>query len=184
MGEAVAVRATWAALPEPVEILLGAVDTLAHPVTGSPMYQRRDVRTPEAMPAYVRFAPSETVTAPTAYLISGEVADEVAPLLDAHGVQYRPGRFPEGRHQRFRVDSVRTAARAFQDVRMQEVFGAWEDASAGASEAGLLVPVDQPLGRLVVMLLEPRSDDGLVAWGVLADALAADRVPIQRIPAR
>ena len=78
----------------------------------------------------------------------------------------------------------RTAARAFQDVRMQEVFGAWEDASAGASEAGLLVPVDQPLGRLVVMLLEPRSDDGLVAWGVLADALAADRVPIQRIPAR
>ena len=184
MGQTVAVRATWEALPEPVEILLGAVDTLAHPVTGSPMYQRRDVRTPETMPAYVRFAPSETVTAPTAYLVSSEVADTVAPLLDGHGIQYRPGRFPEAGAQRFRVDSVRTAARAFQDVRMQEVFGTWEEAPAGVSGAGLIVPVDQPLGRLVVMLLEPRSDDGLVAWGVLADALAEDRVSIQRIPAR
>ena len=67
---------------------------------------------------------------------------------------------------------------------MQEVFGTWEEAPAGVSGAGLIVPVDQPLGRLVVMLLEPRSDDGLVAWGVLAGALAEDRVPIQRIPAR
>ncbi|PAP77466.1 M14 family metallopeptidase [Rubrivirga marina] len=184
MGETVAIRATWEALPQPVDILLGEVDTVAHPVTGDPMYQRRDVREPERMPAYVRFAPSETVTAPAMYVVRGPVQERVADLLDAHGVAYRRAAVPRSDREAFRVDSVRTAERAFQDVRMQEVFGAWEPAPADASgEAALVVPVDQPLGRLVVMLLEPRSDDGLVAWGLLADGLAEGRVPIERIPA-
>lgn len=182
VGEEVAVRATWEALPEPVDILLGAVDTVAHPVTGSPMYERRDVRRPERMPAYVRFAPSETVTAPSLYVVRGEAMDPVADLLDAHGIAYRRAGVPPGPRQQFRVDSVRTAGRAFQDVRMQEVFGAWEPASDEAAGEALVVPVDQPLGRLVVMLLEPRSDDGLVNWGVLAGSLADGRVPIERIP--
>lgn len=183
MGERVAIRATWEALPEPVEILLGAVDTLAHPVTGSPMYQRRAVRTPETMPAYVRFAPSETVVAPQAYVMTSW-SNRLVILLHSHGIQYRHGTIPAEATERFRVDSVRTAERAFQHVRMQEVFGAWEADPAPASGTALIVPVDQPLGRLVVMLFEPRSDDGLVAWGLLADALAGDRVPIRRISAR
>ena len=185
MGERVAVRATWAALPEPVDILLGAVDTVAHPVTGEPMYERRDVREPERMPAYVRFAPSESVTAPAMYVVRGDARDRVADLLDAHGIAYRRAGAPRGDREAFRLDSVRTAERAFQGVRMQEAFGTWEPVSDDAAGGeGLVVPVDQPLGRLVVMLLEPRSDDGLVAWGVLADALADGRVPIERIPAR
>ena len=183
MGETVSVRATWDALPRPVDILLGAVDTLRHPVTGSPMYQRRNVRTPESMPAFVRFAPEETVVAPTAYFVPQSVAEGIMPLLVGHGIQYRAGRSPATGAQRFRVDSVRTAERAFQNVRMQEVFGDWEDAP-GETSAGLIVPVDQPLGRVVVMLFEPRSDDGLVAWGLLADALAEGRVPIRRLPVR
>lgn len=185
MGEEVAVRATWAALPEPVDVLLGAVDTVAHPVTGAPMYQRRDVREPERMPAYVRFAPSESVTAPALYVVRGDARHAVADLLDAHGIAYRRAGVPRGGRETFRVDSVRTAERAFQGVRMQEVFGAWEPAAPDASgDEVLVVPVDQPLGRLAVILLEPRADDGLIAWGVLADALAAGRVPIERIPAR
>ncbi len=183
MGEGVAVRATWQALPRPVEILLGEVDTVAHPVTGSPMLQRRDVRVPETMPAYVRFGPEETVVAPALYLVAEDAADAVADLLDAHGIAYRRGAFPSSGRQRFRLDSVRTAERPFQNVRQQEVFGAWEPAS-GAGGSGLIVPVDQPLGRVAVMLFEPRSDDGLVTWGVVADALAAGRVPVERTPAR
>ena len=182
VGETVAVRATWEALPEPVDILLGAVDTLAHPVTGDPMYQRRDVRAPERMPAYVRFGPAETVTAPAAYLVRGALAGPVADLLDAHGIAYRRGAVPEFPRERFRVDSVRTAERPFQGVRMQEAFGAWEPTEAQYAGLALLVPVDQPLGRLAVALFEPRSDDGLVAWGVIgADLLSS--VPIERIPA-
>ena len=45
----------------------------------------------------------------------------------------------------------------------------------------VVVSVDQPLGRLAFMLLEPRSDDGLVNWNVLDEALeGAEVYPIVR----
>lgn len=184
VGERLAVRATWAPLPEPVDILLGEVDTLAHPVTGEPMLQRRDVRRAERMPALVRFEASESVTAPAAYLVEpGPYQGRVRALLDGHGVRYET-RDVEAPRQRFRLDSVRVAERPSQNVRMQEVFGGWVEAEEGRVADALVVPVDQPLGRLVVALLEPRSDDGVVAWAVVpVDGLAAgDFMPIQRVP--
>ena len=191
VGTTLAVRADFQALPEPVEIVLGAVDTLRHPVSGEPMYQRRDVRMPEAMPAYVRFAPSETVVAPAAYLVHfGPHQSAVRDLLDGHGIRYREEFVWGVARQRFQVDSLRVAARASQNVRMQEVWGDWQGVAAEAGPPprlapALVVPVDQPLGRLAVALLEPRSDDGVVAWAIVpaSELQAGAFVPIERIPA-
>jgi hypothetical protein len=44
--------------------------------------------------------------------------------------------------------------------------------------------VDQRLGRLAFSLLEPRSDDGLVAWGIVDAQIEAGELPILRAPAR
>ena len=184
MGERLAVRAGWAPLPEPVEILLGEVDTVAHPVTGAPMLQRRDVRRPERMPSLVRFEATESVVAPRAYLVLGEANQAaVRALLDGHGIRSEMRAVAEPRQQ-FRVDSVQVAGRPSQNVRMQEVFGAWAPTGDDARLASaLVVPVDQPLGRLVVALLEPRSDDGVIAWSIVpAAALGGGVLPIQRIP--
>ncbi|MBK5097903.1 MAG: hypothetical protein JJE01_08975 [Gemmatimonadetes bacterium] len=48
----------------------------------------------------------------------------------------------------------------------------------------VVVPTDQPLGRLAALLLEPLSDDGLAAWAVLKvdedqvyPVFRTDRVP-------
>ena len=189
VGQRLAVRTEWHALPEPVEILLGEVDTLRHPVTNRPMLARRDVRTPETMPAFVRFRASESVVAPAAYVVrAGPHQRAVRDLLDLHGVRYTVGPAPATGRQRFAVDSVAVAARPFQGVRMQEAFGAWQDAPAERVGGALVVPVDQPLGRLAVALLEPRSEDGVVAWAVVPLAEGGPglvgRVPIERIPAR
>lgn len=180
VGRPQAVRSTWAALPEPVEIVLGAVDTVAHPVTGAPMLRQRDERRPERMPAYVRFAPSESVTAPAAYVVRpGPHLAAVRALLDGHGIRYRQER--AAGTERFALDSVRVAPRPFQGVRMREAFGTWRPVDADPSPSALVVPVDQALGRLVVALFEPRSDDGVVAWGIVpVDGGRA--VPIERVP--
>ncbi|WP_412067447.1 M14 family zinc carboxypeptidase [Rubrivirga sp. IMCC43871] len=183
VGQTLAVRAEFDALDAPVEILLGAVDTLAHPVSGAMVLRRQPARTPERMPAFVRFAPSETVRAPAAYVVRGDAAPAVRALLDIHGIQYQTG-IEAGARDGFRLDSVRTAERAFQQVAMQEAFGEWERTSQPADPAALVVPVGQPLGRLAVALFEPRSDDGLVAWGMFRAALAADGYPVERIPDR
>lgn len=192
VGETVAVRATWEALPQPVEILLGEVDTLRHPMSGEPMLARRDLRTPETMPAFVRFAPSETVVAPEEYVVHfGPHQQAVRELLDLHGVRYRTEAVWGVARERFAIDSIRVASRLSQGVAMQEVFGRWESVPAETGPPprlapALVVPVAQPLGRLVVSLLEPRSDDGVVAWAIVPPGeLAAENfVPIERIPAR
>ena len=193
VGQDVAVRATFAALDVPVEVLLGRVDTVAHPVTGAPMRRNTGAVLPETMPAFVRFAASETTRAPRAYAVQGPAnIAAVRDLLDAHGILYeiiQPAATtvrPSEDH--FRIDSIAVAARPSQGVRMQEVFGRWETVPFDLLRVGgvevLVVPVDQPLGRLVVALLDPRSDDGVVAWGIIsADALVPHRLaPISRFP--
>ena len=191
VGGVVPLRATFAALPEPVEVLLGEADTVAHPVTGAPMLQRRDVRRPETMPAFVRFAATETTVAPERYVVQGEHKEAVRRLLDAHGVAYAEAFVWGEAREAFRVDSVRVAERPFQGVQMQEVWGRWEPVPAEAGPPprlapSLVVPVDQPLGRLVVALLEPRSDDGVVAWGIVPAAAwrPGETGPILRVPAQ
>ena len=187
VGRPVALRATWEALPRPVEVLLGEADTLRHPVTGEPFLRRRDVRTPETMPAFVRFAATETATAPSAYVVHLEAQAAVRPLLDLHGIEYEGGLAWGRARERFRIDSVAVAPRPFQGATARDVFGAWEPVEGESGPPprlapALIVPVDQPLGRLAVMLLEPRSDDGVFAWGLLPEGAYGGAAPIERIP--
>lgn len=193
VGDTLALRATFAPLPAPVEVLLGEADTVFHPVTGAPMLQRRDVRRPEVMPAFVRFAPIEEERAPMAYAMSSDLT-EVLDLLRAHGIRIVEGYGP-GAYEAFQVDSVRIADQPFQGRQPQEVFGRYEVVglcSPGQQCESLYddrphsyVFLDQPLGRLAFSLLEPRSDDGVVAWGVLdlSDYHAGGPYPIFRMPA-
>jgi hypothetical protein len=186
VGDSLAVRAAYAALPEPHAVLLGEVDTLRHPATGAPMLRMRDVVRPERMPAFVRFAPSERERVPTAYLVPA-VAPGLLALLDRHGITYGPLLSPDDVHEpveTFSVDSVRVAERPFQGRRGHEVWGRWSPVMGSRSRAYHQVPLAQPLGRLAFQLLEPRSDDGVVAWGEPeAIALEArDVYPILRVP--
>jgi len=41
----------------------------------------------------------------------------------------------------------------------------------------LVVPMDQPLARLAFVLLDARSDDGLMAWNVLDPLLGQNPGP-------
>ncbi len=188
VGETVALRSFFAPLERPVEILLGRVDTVAGPA--GPMRRNTGAVIPETMPAFVRFAATETTRAPQTYAVTfGPWQEAVRDLLDAHGVRYTLGFTWGTAREGFRVDSVTVSPRLSQGVRVQEAFGQWvgvpaETAPMPRLAAVLLVPIDQPLGRLVVALLDPRSDDGVVVWGIVpADALATgDLAPIQRLP--
>ena len=86
--------------------------------------------------------------------------------------------------ERFRIDSVQTSDEPFQNHREQTLFGAYETAKENLPAGTWIVSTDQPLGRLVFTLFEPRSDDGLATWGLLSDVLEkADFYPIRRLPA-
>ena len=84
--------------------------------------------------------------------------------------------------ERFVVDSTTVADREFQGRRERTVWGRWEPVTLELPEGTAYVSLDQPLGRLAFTLLEPRSDDGFVDWGVLDTSTGADTLPVLRVP--
>lgn len=84
--------------------------------------------------------------------------------------------------EKFRIDSTSVATREFQGHTERTTFGAWEAGTETVPAGTLEVPVDQPLGRLLFYLLEPRSDDGFMSWNLLERALeGASHYPILRV---
>jgi hypothetical protein len=186
VGDSLGVRATAQRSDAPVTILMGEVVQEENPVTGQRMLLRTDTQTPTEMYEYGTFRPTEWETVPPAYFVPPEM-DEVIDLLSAHGVKtIMVHEAPEGvMVEAFHIDSVSTSEREYQGHRAQEVWGGYGPPQPAALVPGaLMVPMDQPLARVVFALLEPRSDDGLVAWGLIPEVLESGRnYPIlRRVP--
>lgn len=184
-GTELAVRAEPVRSEEPVEIILGSTERERHPNTGGPIMVMTPERHTELMPEYGTFRASETVTVPKRYLVPPELTG-LRSLLDDHGIGYEVLESEETLAlERYRIDSTRVAERPFQGVNEREVFGAWVRAEVVLAPGTLSVPADQPLGRLAVTVLEPRSDDGALDWGLLDNYLKnASAHPVLREPVR
>jgi hypothetical protein len=83
--------------------------------------------------------------------------------------------------EEFRIDSSTTATSTFQNHNERTLTGAWTPAQREVPAGTLRLDMAQPLARLAFYLIEPRSDDGLVDWNLLDDALKdAKLYPILR----
>ena len=182
VGTRLATRATPRRSDAPVQILLGATEEVLNPYTQQPMRRRLDTVTPTTMYEYGTFAAAADEMAPAAYYIPADLTP-VVDLLAAHGVD---GASLDTEStvsaERFVITGSSLADRAFEGHRERTVEGAWEPVERTVPAGTLVVPVSQPLGRLVFMLLEPRSDDGAVTWNLLAGQVEAGAVyPILRV---
>lgn len=117
-----------------------------------------------------RFIPEDSVTIPEAYAIKEDPAraravEAVIAKLRQHGIAVRRLE----RDQRvgaevYTVRAARPASRKFQDhvlVRVEADAARREEVLPGGT---WIIPMDQPLARLAVYLLEPGSEDGLTVW--------------------
>jgi hypothetical protein len=167
----------------PVTILMGEVTEEENPVSGQTMLLRTDTQIPTEMVEYGNFRPTEWETVPPAYFIPPDL-EGVIDLLKAHGVKtIMVHEAPAGVDvEVFHIDSLSTSEREYQGHQAQEVWGGYGSPLPGAIVPGMvMVPMDQPLARVVFTLLEPRSDDGLVAWGLIRAKLAPNQdYPILR----
>ena len=182
VGESLALRAAPERSAEPVDILMGAVVEEAHPLTGRPLLLRADTQYVETMYEYGTFSPTLSERVPQAYLIPADL-DEVLTRLAAHGIALEPAEAAPLGVESFHIDSIRTAERPFQGRNEQTLFGRYEPGQVTPAPGDMLARVDQPLGRLLFSLLEPRSDDGFANWGFLADRVEdGGAYPIVRVP--
>jgi len=181
VGDSLSLRATFARSEDPVTILMGEVVEERNPFTGEVILRRTDDQTPTEMYEFGTFQPTERERVPAAYYVPPGL-QAVQELLVAHGIRFEMMEAPAERPvQEFVVDSLASAPREYEGHLGQEVWGAYRE-DARVLEAGTMrVPMDQPLARVAFGLLEPRSDDGVVAWGLLSGELAAHQpYPILR----
>jgi hypothetical protein len=171
IGAPLALNAKVARAPQPADILMGGVTRVRHPLTGQVMLQRSDERRVERMPEFGTFAAGDTETVPASYIVPATL-ERVIDLLAAHGVRTRTlSRDTALDVERFAVSGTSVAERAFQGHRERSVQGAWRAERATLPAGAIVVPMNQPLARLIFTLLEPRSDDGIVNWNFLEDVL-------------
>ena len=180
VGESLAVRARLHRGPD-LPILRGDVVDEINPNTGQRMLHRTATRRPELMPDLTTFEATEYARVPRSYYVPAALA-AVLERLAAHGVRSTRLEQPLVTSlERFRIDSTWTAAREFQGHRERQVRGAWEVVQDTLPAGTVVVAMDQPLARLVFILLEPRSDDGLLDWNLMDAALEGARYyPVRR----
>jgi Zinc carboxypeptidase len=177
-----------AALPAPVDILVGDVEKKLNPRSGREMLVMSDQAVPVKMKDYGVFEATRTVAMPRGWLIPRAHVESAAysaaiDRLRWHGVlMQRVTASTEIAVQRFVIESYTRAANAFQNHYEARLTGRLEAAKLLAEQGSLLIPASQPLARLAFYLLEPESDDGFVTWNLIEAGLSpGSTYPIYRV---
>jgi hypothetical protein len=104
------------------------------------------------------------------------VLNRIVDRLTAHGIRFsRTDKETRVEGERFRIERSEAEAQEYQGHRIRTITGRWEPAAQTTPPGSVVVPMDQPLARLAFLLLDPRSDDGFMAWGLLDEIL--DKTP-------
>jgi len=83
--------------------------------------------------------------------------------------------------EEFRIDSTQVAAQTFESHQERTVTGKYQVIERTIPAGTYRVSMKQPLARLAFYLIEPRSNDGLLNWNFLDDALKDSKTyPITR----
>ena len=171
VGSKLALRAEMEKSADAVEILVGEVTEEKNPSSGAMMYRRSDVVKPETMPEYGTFKATETERVPSAYYVPAELTKAVDNLR-AHGVLMTPLKTAQTLQiEQFTIETSSLSDQAFEGHNERTLTGKWDAAERELPAGTLRIDMKQPLARLAFYLIEPRSDDGLVDWNLLDDAL-------------
>jgi hypothetical protein len=105
--------------------------------------------------------------------------NSVIDRLESHGVKYfRTVAETTVKVERFKIESSTQEEREFEGHKLRTLTGAWQPSAERTLRAGsLVVPMDQPLARLAFLLMDARSDDGLMAWNILDPLLTQNPAP-------
>jgi hypothetical protein len=150
------------------------------PETQKGMIQRTGEIVPVKMTDYGIFAPTEKSGVPFAYVID-PASKEAVRTLRTHGIIVETlNAETKLEVEQFVIASQTRAEHEFQQHHELTLTGKWKSRSETLPAGTYLVRMNQPLARLAFYLLEPRSDDGLFAWGAF-DGELEDVAPVRKV---
>jgi len=182
----VAVRSELIATPQKLDVikedLVKSCDSaLTQP--GVPRGERRSgVYRTIRMPVYDRFTSTLDRLPPAAYVIAPQDTAAVS-LLRRHGIRIeRSDSAWTARGEAFTIDSIIAAPRLFQAHHEVRLKGTWQRGLQTLPPRSFIISTAQPLGALIVYMLEPESEDGLTTWNFFdGDIKKGGRYPVTRI---
>jgi zinc carboxypeptidase len=127
-----------------------------------------DEKTPQIwkVPLFDELIPAVTVKVPRGgYIIDGGFAQQVAAVLDRHGIMHVP---MEGQ-QKLAVEVYRatkvTHQPPFEGRTRVALEGTWTSETRTLDRGAIFVPIDAPFTRVAIHLLDPALPDSLAQWG-------------------
>jgi hypothetical protein len=133
-----------------------------------------DVLRDYTVPYLALAKPTKTVPLALGYVVlPGN--DEVVQNLRAHGITVsklvEACRMPT---ERFAIEKIEPAKSLYQGHVLLTITGHYESAEFDVPAGSVFVDMRQPLARLIPVLLEPTSTDGLASWGFLNRVLVGE----------
>jgi hypothetical protein len=109
--------------------------------------------------------PGKSLGLPAGYILMPQQSEALA-VLKRHGI--RVERILEGFKadaESFKISGIELDKNIFQGHVLNAIKGQYEKAAVDIPPGAYYVSLEQPLARLVPVLLEPESSDSLAAWG-------------------
>ncbi|MFA6455361.1 MAG: M14 family metallopeptidase [Bacteroidota bacterium] len=150
------------------EILLAAVKEERNPYSGEVMYLMNEDSIKRIVTSeFYATRAVKNAKVPVRYIIPDSLT-AVVQLLREHGIQVDTIKEPQQiAVQRFAIRGNKQSEREFQKHKMRSLEGSFESIELPVAAGSFVVQLDQPLSRLAFALLEPESDDGVVAWNLV-----------------
>jgi hypothetical protein len=158
---------------KPVEILVGSVNRVIDPRTNKPRLEATREARPVKMTEYGEFQAMRRVKPPAAYILRPE-QKKLVDLLLSHGivVESTTKEASIAVEQSVIKELIR-APRAFQGHRETKLNVTIQSAKESFPAGSFIVSMHQAKAALIFYLLDGESDDGLVNWNFLDEALDA-----------
>ncbi len=123
-----------------------------------------DIKRTYEVPYLADYYATRSVPLPYGYLVTVTAPDIEEKLLQ-HGLLVEKLTAPATLTvDSFTVSDLESAERLFQGHLLRRAHGEYESVELEFPAGTLFVSTAQPLGRVAATLLEPESDDGLLAW--------------------
>ena len=152
------------ALPNPVTVLSFEMETSQAPGARFPQMRPTDKKKTYTIPYFADWKPKRTVQLPAGYLLPLPSAEVIQKLL-LHGILVERLTEPiKLEVQTFKLKEIKGAAQIYQGHRTNTVKGEYAAEQKDFAAGTYYVSLAQPLAPLAAYMLEPESDDGLLAW--------------------
>jgi len=155
--------------PKSFQLLTADLDTVYKKELDAHMYKRMGIADTITSKLYNRYRSTDTRPVPFAYALDNRSReyDNIIENLKMHGIQFYEGKSTNKVNvKRFRIEKLKQAQSSYEGRRMVMVMGEFKPVSLSL-DGWTIIPTNNTNQMLIFELLEPESEDGYVAWGML-----------------